>query len=99
MMAMDLGKARKILSQTFLDDNDSVNEDDAAHMIVRCEQKIRDLEIEMKEDEQLNAAKEVVKDLTTGYSSVIQCEKAKVQFLLAKIEEIQGGDVNPEASV
>lgn len=88
-MAVDLGKAKKILSQTFLEDNENVNEDEAAHLIVKAEQTIKGLTEEMQADERLNAAQQVVKDLKSGYSNAIKYEQAKVQYLLAKIEEIQ----------
>ena len=53
----------------------------------------------MQADENLQAAVQVKKDLEGGYKSAIKYEQAKIQYLLAKIEEIQEGDVNPHASV
>ena len=97
-MAIDLGKAKKLLSQSFLENHQEINEDDAAHMIVKAEQEIQGLLSEKAADENLNAAKQVVKDLNEGYSSAVNYEKAKIQFLLSKIEEIQEG-VNEHASV
>lgn len=98
-MAVDLGKARKILSQAFLEDNANINEDDAAALVVKSEMQIKALREEMGADEKLSAALQVVKDLSTGYKNAIKYEESKIQYLLAKIEEIQGGGVNPEASV
>jgi hypothetical protein len=98
-MAVDLGKAKKILSQAFLENNDNVNEDDAAAMVVKSEMQIKALREEMAADEKLSAAIQIAKDLKTGYSNAIKYEEAKIQYLLAKIEEIQSGSVNPEASV
>jgi hypothetical protein len=98
-MALDLGKAKKILSSTFLEDNDSVSEDEAAALIVKAEQQIKALSDEMNADEQLQAAIQVKKDLESGYKNAIKYEQAKIQYLLAKIEEIQEGTVNPDASV
>lgn len=98
-MAVDLGKVKKILSSTFLEDNDSVNEDEAATLVVKAEQLIKGLKDEMETDDNLADAKAVVKDLSSGYKNAIKYEEAKIQFLLAKIEEIQDGSVNPHASV
>lgn len=98
-MALDLGKAKKILSATFLEDNQSVNEDEAAALIVKAEQQIKALTDEMNSDEELHAAAQIKKDLESGYKNAIKYEQAKIQYLLAKIEEIQEGDVNPDASV
>lgn len=97
-MTINLGKAKKILSETFVKDNEDVTEDKAMELIVKAEMQIKDLEEEKANDDQLNAAKSVVKDLSAGYSSAIKYEKAKIQYLIGKIEEIQAG-VNPDASV
>ena len=98
-MAVDLGKAKKILSQAFLENNDNVNEDDAAAMVVKSEMQIKALREEMNADEKLAAAIQITKDLKSGYGNAIKYEEAKIQYLLAKIEEIQSGEVNPSASV
>jgi hypothetical protein len=98
-MAVDLGKAKRILSQAFLENHDHINEDDAAALVVKSEMQIRALREEMNADEKLHAATQIVKDLSSGYRNAIRYEEAKVQYLLAKIEEIQDGNVNPDASV
>ena len=98
-MSIDLGKAKKILSSTFLEDNNDVSEDEAAALIVKAEQQIKGLKDEMRSDDQLQAAAQVKKDLESGYKDAIKYEEAKIQYLLAKIEEIQDGSVNPNASV
>lgn len=98
-MAVDLGKAKKILSETFLEDNQNVSEDEAAALIVKAEQKIKGLREEMASDEELAAAAQIKKDLESGYKSAMNYEAAKIQYLLDRIEEIQEGEVNPDASV
>ena len=97
-MALDLGKAKKILSSTFLEDNQDVSEDEAAALIVKSEQQIKGLRDEKAADEQLQAAIQIKKDLESGYNSAIKYEEAKIQYLLGQIEEIQEGEVNPHAS-
>jgi len=87
-----------VLSKSFIDNNANVNEDQAMEMIVRATQKIKELENERSEDEKLAAAKQIAKDLNAGYSSAIKYERAKIAFLLEKLEEIQSGDVNPTSS-
>lgn len=94
-MAVNKGKASKVLSQTFIDNNLDLNEDQAGEFIVKSEQKIKILEEERANDDKLNAAKQIVKDLNAGYSSAIKYERAKIAFLLERIEEIQSGVVNP----
>ena len=97
-MVVDLGKAKRILSATFLEDNENLNEDEAAALIVKAEQQIKAVLDEMNADDKLSAAQQIVKDLKSAYSSTVKYEQAKIQYLLAKIEEIQTG-VNPDASV
>lgn len=98
-MAVDLGKAKKILSQAFLENNTAITEDGAAAMVVKSEMQIKALREEMNSDEKLAAAIQITKDLKTGYNNAIRYEEAKIQYLLAKIQEIQDGEVNPSASV
>jgi hypothetical protein len=93
MMSVDLGKAKKVLNKAFLDDNEDVSEDVASEMVVNAEFRIKELKEEMETDEKLQAAKSIVKDLSAAYRDSIKYEEAKVQWLLAKIEEIR----NPEA--
>ena len=98
-MALDFGKAKKILSSAFLENHEEISEDEAATLVVKAEMQIKGLREEKSEDEQLNAAIQVKKDLESGYNNAIKYEEAKIQYLLAKIEEIQEGTVNPHASV
>ena len=97
-MSVNLGKAKKVLSETFVKDNKDITEDKAMELIVKAEIAIKELEEERDQDDQLNAAKMVVRDLSAGSSSATKYEQAKIQYLIAKIQEIQEG-VNPTASV
>lgn len=93
-----MSKAKNLLSKTWLANVADIAEDQAAELLVKAEMKIKDLEEEQAQDDKLNAAKQIAKDLSAGYSSVIKMEKARIAFLLDKIREIQDG-VNPTASV
>ena len=86
------------LSQSFVDNADSLNEDEATTLLVEAEQKIRQLKEERNADPKLSAAKSIVKDLSAGYSSALSYEKSKISFLLDKIQEIQDG-VNPTSGL
>ena len=87
----------KGLDKSFVDNAENISEDVAGELIVRSTQKVRELEQEREADEKLAAAKQIVKDLNSAYSSAIKYEKAKINFLLEKIEEIQSGEVNPSS--
>lgn len=96
-MAITIGKAKKVLNKTFMENHENVNEDDAKDLIAKSLMKIRDLKEEMNQNDQLQAAKQIVKDLESGYNSTVKYEEAKIAFLLEKVEEIENGDVNPES--
>lgn len=90
-----LESAKKVLSQSFVDNHENVSEDVAADLIVKAEQKVKAIREERSADERLAQAKQIVKDLNSAYTSAIKYEQAKIDFLLEKIEEIQSGEVNP----
>ena len=92
-----MSDVKKTLSKSFVDNHEDVNEDTANLLIVQAEQKIREIEEERSADEKLTAAKQIVKDINSAYTSAIKYERAKIGFLLDKIAEIQGGDVNPSS--
>jgi hypothetical protein len=90
--------SNKTLSKSFVDNHENITEDAAGELIVKANQKIREIEREKEADENLLAAKQIVKDLNGAYTSAIRYEKAKISFLLEKIEEIQSGEVNPSSN-
>jgi hypothetical protein len=96
---INYGKASSILSKAFVENHASISEDEAEHLIARAEQKIKALKEEQSTDEKLTAAKQIVKDLNSGYSSVIKVERAKIDFLLSKIQEIDSGEINPTSGL
>ena len=86
---------KKTLSDSFVANHEGINEDDAGALIVSSEQKLKSIQEQRDGDEQLIAAKQIVKDIQGVYSAAAKYERAKINFLLEKIAEIQGGDVNP----
>lgn len=93
------GKASSILSKAFVENHATISQDQAEHLIAKSEQTIKALKEEQANDEKLIAAQQIVKDLKSGYSSVIKVERAKIDFLLGKIQEIEGGEVNPTSGL
>lgn len=96
---INYGKANSILSKAFVENHANISEDEAEHLIAKAEQKIKAIKEEQANDEKLLAAKQIVKDLNSGYSSVLKMERAKIDFLLGKIEEIDSGSVNPTSGL
>ena len=96
---VNIGKAKNVLSKAFVENNAHVTPEEAEHLIAKAEMKIKLLREEKLNDDKLNAAKQIVKDLNEGYNSAIKYEKAKIDFLLGKIEEIDSGELNPTSSL
>jgi len=89
--------AKKALNKSFVDNHENIDEDKAGQLIVLAEQKIKEVQEEKDADEKLTAAKQIVKDINSAYTSAIKYERAKISFLLEKIAEIQDGEVNPSS--
>ena len=92
-----MSDTKKALNKSFVDNNENVNEDFAGQEIVKANQKIKEIEVERDADEKLQAGKQIVKDINSAYTSAIKYERAKINFFLEKIAEIQDGEVNPSS--
>lgn len=90
---------KKVLSKSFVDNHQDINEDDALDLLYSANKQIKELNEEMEGDDQLNAAKQIVKDLTKGYTSAINYEKAKIAYLIERVEEIRANEVNPTSGL
>ena len=93
-----LDSVKKVLSRSFVDNHEDVNLDVASDLVVKANQKMREIREERAADEKLAQAKQIVKDLNSAYTSTIKYEQAKIDFLLEKIAEIESGAVNPSSS-
>ena len=79
-------KWEKVLTESWVNQNSSLSEEDAKIKLIESEFEIRNALLEQSNHEQLQAAREIVKDLNAGFSSAIKYEKAKIEFLLEQIE-------------
>ena len=86
------------LPKTFMDSVDEMNEDSCMEEIIKSFQSIDEVEEARDADDQLNKAKDLVKDLNSGYSNSIKLEKKKIKVLLKKLKQIQNGELNPSPS-
>lgn len=90
---------KKTLSKSFVENHQEINEDEALELVYSANKQIKELQEEMDADDRLNAAKQVVKDLTKGYTSAMNYEKAKIDFLIDRVEEIRNDEVNPTSGL
>lgn len=87
----------KVLSDSFVSNNIDLNEEDAKTKLIDSQFAIKSLNGEKEDDDQLNAAKEIVKELNAGYSAATKHEKAKIEFLLEVIESRRVAKANAGA--
>lgn len=80
-------KWEKLLSETFVSNHLNLSEEEAKQKLIDAQFQIKGLLQDKDEDQQLTAAKEIVKDLNAGYNSALAVEKAKIEFLLEVIEK------------
>jgi hypothetical protein len=79
----------KVLTESWVANRKVLSEEEAEKEVVSIEFEIKNLLHEKENNEELKAAKEVVKDLNSGFSSALKYEKAKIEFLLEHIENIR----------
>ena len=86
----------KLLTESWVASNKDLGESEAEKALITSEFEIKQLLHDKEDHEQLQAAKEIVKDLNAGFSSGIKYEKAKIEFLLEQIENIRIANANKE---
>jgi hypothetical protein len=87
MKNVNLDKVLKALGSSVKDEMDAMDETDLRRQIVAAEASIRETEAELADDEKLQGAKEIVKDLQKGYTEVKKAQKAKVKYALHLLDE------------
>lgn len=84
---MDINKIIAKLPTGFVDDASGMDAEKLRAEIIRAETALRELDLALKEDEKLTGAKEIVKDLVSGYNDVKRAQRAKIQYVLHVLEE------------
>lgn len=87
----------KVLSDTFVSNNKDLSEDEAKTKLIESQFAIKQIAKEKEDDDQLNAAKEIAKELNAGYGAAAKHEKAKIEFLLEVIESRRSTKATREA--
>ena len=79
-------KYQKILPEVFIDDNKTISEDEALKLIAESEFAMKQIANDKEADDKLSEAKLICKDLNAGYNSATRYERAKIEFLLERVE-------------
>jgi len=88
-------KWAKVLKEIpeFKETADAASTDELKKIIVTCEGNIYTVDKEKSEDVKLNAAKEIVKELSAPYRDAVKIQTAKIKYALFLLEG-QGVDLN-----
>ena len=78
-------KKLKNITKTFIESCSGLHRNELSDLIIEAENAIRGIKEQQKEDLALREAKDVVKDLNSGYNSAIKMEREKIEFLLEKL--------------
>lgn len=84
----------KVLSDSFVANNRDLSEEEATSKLIEAQFAVKQINHEKENDDQLNAAKEIVKELSAGYGAASKHEKAKIEFLLEVIENKRIANAN-----
>ena len=76
----------KQLPTGFTDEADAMSQEELKALIVKSESNIYVIDQEKENDDKLNAAKELVKDITAPYRDAIKAQTAKVKYALFLLE-------------
>lgn len=88
-MAKKKSNWEKVLTESWVANRKVLSEEESEKEIVGIEFEIKQILHEKENNQELKAAKEVLKDLNSGFSSALKYEKAKIEFLLEHIENIR----------
>lgn len=84
---MKIEKVIKKLPSGFVDEAAGMDEEQLRSAIIDADASVRETEMTRDSDETLAAAKENVKDLSSGYRDAISTQRAKVAYCLHLLEE------------
>lgn len=70
----------------FKDAADAASTEDLKKIIVECEGNIYTIDKEKADDQKLNAAKEIIKDLSAPYRDALNAQTAKIKYALFLLE-------------
>ena len=76
---------------------DAASVEDLKKTIVTSEGNVSNIEKELSEHEKINAAKELIKDLSVPYREARNCQMAKIKYSIFLLEGkgVDIGDVDP----
>jgi len=86
-MASEMEKILKDLPVGYIEDMVSADPAKLRDEIVKADARAAEIKREMKADEKLAGAREIVKDLSGGYRDALKAQAAKVAWCLHELDE------------
>ena len=86
-MGMDIKKIIAKLPTGFVEDAAGIDGNALRAAIIKAETSIREVERELGQDEKLQGAREIVKDIVGGYNDAKKAQRAKIAYSLHLLEE------------
>jgi len=84
---LDLKKIIAKLPTGYVDDSARMNGDQLRAEIIRAEASLLEVDAAQKADEKLAGAREIVKDIVSGYNDAKKAQRAKIAYSLHLLEE------------
>lgn len=84
---MDIKKIIAKLPTGFVEEAAGMDGDALRAAIVRAEELVRETEREQGQDEKLQGAREIVRDIMGGYNDAKRAQRAKIAYSLHLLEE------------
>ncbi len=84
---MDINKIIAKLPVGFAEEASGMNGDQLRAEIIKAETSLRWVQQEMKADEKLTGARELMKDLSASYNETKRAQRAKIDYALHVLEE------------
>ena len=84
---MDIKKVIAKLPVGFLDDAAGMDGNRLRAEIIKAETSLREVANAQKNDDKLNGAREIVKDIVGGYNDAKKAQRAKIAYSLHLLEE------------
>lgn len=87
VLPLDIKKIIAKLPVGFVEDAAGMDGDALRAQIIRAETSIREVEREQGQDEKLQGAREIVKDIVGSYNDAKRAQRAKIAYSLHLLEE------------
>jgi hypothetical protein len=84
---MDIKKIIAKCPTGYVEECAAKTEEDLRADIIEAEARIREVVSEREKDEKLNGAKELVKDLSSGYNDAVKAQRAKIAYALHVLDD------------